>query len=213
LRLSPAGKIGDFHSKSRDLWFIKACAVEQTHFWLHPLYHLFALPVSKTYHLHSKHIYKMAKKKAPPKPTRMFPSLHPDVSDAVSEHITPLPFNETNTNQGTNKTYSTSVMGEFRCHNNTCPTRAWTSGKVTILIRRYANGSYNAEVFNQRCRSCNRLGKLKLDNASYVDRVSYRLLAWGGVQQARREYMEKYTPPHRKDLCEGCKRGICRESL
>ncbi|KAH6860617.1 zinc-binding domain-containing protein [Alternaria rosae] len=155
----------------------------------------------------------MAKKKGPPKPTRMYPSLHPDVALAVSEHMTPLPFNETNTSQGTNKSYSTFVIGEFRCHNNTCPTHAWTSGKVTILIRRYANGSYNAEVFKQRCRSCNRLGKLKLDNASYIDRVSYRLLAWSGVQQASRGYTEKYTPPHRKDLCEGCKRGICPESL
>jgi len=214
LRLSPAGKIGDFLSKSRQLWFIEACAVEQTHFWLHPLYHLFALPVSKTYHLHFKHIYKMAKKKAPPKPTRMFPSLHPDIVLAVSEHVIPPRFNDKNTSQGTSKTYSTFVTGEFRCYDNTCPTRGWkwTSRKVAILIRQYADGSYNAEVFKQRCKQCDKLGILKLDNSSYVERVSYRLLVWKGVRLKRPHYNKKASKPHKTWLCEGCKRGICREA-
>ena len=168
--------------------------------------------MSKTYHFHFGHTYKMAKKKSPPKPTRMFPSLHPDVSDAVSEHITPPAFNDTNTNKGTRKTYKTHVTGGFRCYNNNCSQRAWTSGKIAILIRQYTNGSYNAEVCGQRCRSCERLGKLNLDNECYVERVSYRLLAWSGVQQERPEYRLKGTPPHEESLCEGCKRGICGEA-
>lgn len=170
------------------------------------------VPRRDHHEIHLPHPLEMAKKKGPPSLSRMFPSLHQDVSNAVSEHIPSLRFHEQNTDYGSNKTYSTFVMGEFRCHNNTCPTRAWTSGKVTILIRQYSDGSYNAEVFKQRCRACNRLGTLKMDNNSYVERVSYRLLAWKGVAQVRPHYGSKNTPPHQKHLCEGCKRGICKES-
>ena len=88
---------------------------------------------------------------------------------------------------------------------------SWRSGKVSIVIRRYQDGSYNAEVFNQRCKACNKLGILDLDQQTYIERVAYRLLKWAEVAVERPRYDSKETPPHRADLCEGCKRGICRD--
>ena len=149
--------------------------------------------------------------KAPP--TRMYLSLDTDVAFAVSEHnITPPPFNSTNTNIGTSKRYKTNITGSFRCYNPSCLQRRWASYRIGILIRRYTNGSYNAEVAAQRCKSCRRLGKMYVDKDCYVERVSYRLLARAGVRQEQPEYEVRRTPPHEKRLCEGCKRGICRES-
>jgi hypothetical protein len=156
----------------------------------------------------------MAKKKSPPSPSRMFPSLHQEVASAVCDHIPSLQFHEANTNEGTKRIYSTFVMADFRCHYSTCPTRGWTwkSGKVTILIREYNDGSYNAEVFGQRCKQCKKLGTMRLDKDCYVERIAYRLLVWKGVPMEHPDHGSKATPPHQKHLCEGCKRGICKES-
>lgn len=144
------------------------------------------------------------------KTSRMYSSLHPDVLGAVSNHITNLEFHEDDSDDHVDKQYSTYVMGHFRCYNPTCSTRGWASGMVTILIRRYQDGSYNAVVFMQRCRACNRLGKLTVDKMSYVSRVQYRLLKWAGVALERPVYESKNTEPHETLLCEGCRRGICR---
>lgn len=151
-----------------------------------------------------------AKPKQSPKSSRMFPSLHQKLVDAVSEHINDLAFHEEDSHTNVNKESSTFVMGHFRCYSPTCPTRAWSSGKVTILIRSYEDGSYNAVVFKQRCRGCKRLGKLTMDETSYINRVHYRLLHWAGVAQERPVYRPRASPPHESNLCEGCKRGICR---
>lgn len=144
------------------------------------------------------------------KESYMFPSLHQDVSNAVSESITQIWFNDTDSDQGINNKYSTNVMGRFRCYNNRCSSRGWGSKKVAILIRGYPGDGYNAVVFNQRCESCQKLGKLTLDEASYVDRVSYRLKKWAGVEVETPFYAKKKSPPHMSDLCEGCKRGYCQ---
>ena len=158
---------------------------------------------------------KMGKKKgSQPKPaptcSRMYPSLHQDVADAVSEHITDLEFHKDDSDEGISKRYSTYVMGFFNCYTPTCSTQGWFSGRVTILIRRYRDGGYNAVVFKQRCEECNWLGKLAMDKSSYVGRVQYRLLKWAGVVLERPIYRSKKSPPHKAHLCEGCKSGICR---
>lgn len=147
-----------------------------------------------------------------PKCSRMFPSLHQNVADAVDEHIKDLRYHETNNEKGVSTQYSTFVMGQFRCYNRSCPKVVWTSGKVAISIRKYQDDSYNAEVFKQRCKACNQLGNLKMDQQSYIDRVSYRLLKWARVAVEQPVYELRKTPPHMVDLCEGCKRGICRDA-
>ncbi|KAJ4983419.1 hypothetical protein SVAN01_11071 [Stagonosporopsis vannaccii] len=129
----------------------------------------------------------------------MFPSLHEEVAEAVSEHIDNLLYHGDNSDKNVSKEYSTFVMGYFRCYSHTCSTHGWGSGKVTTLIRTYRDGSYNAVVYLQRCKGCGKLGNLIMDNESYISRVKYRLLR------------SKKCPPHLSHLCEGCKRGICRE--
>ncbi|KAF1361535.1 hypothetical protein EJ07DRAFT_111719, partial [Lizonia empirigonia] len=81
-----------------------------------------------------------------------------------------------------------------------------------ILIRGYPTNGYNAVVFNQRCKSCNKLGTLKMNEESYVDRVAYRLKKWAGVQLARPYSGLKKGLPHKSELCESCKRGICEQT-
>jgi hypothetical protein len=140
----------------------------------------------------------------------MFPSLHQDVSNAVSDEIHSTWFNEGDDENSNNK-YSTHVMGKFRCDNNGCSNRGWNSKKVAILIRGYPENGYNAVVFNQRCKSCKRLGILTLDEDSYIERVAYRLKKWAGVRMQEQYYAGKVGLPHKHELCKGCKRGYCQQ--
>ncbi|KAI0008983.1 zinc-binding domain-containing protein [Xylariaceae sp. FL0662B] len=139
-----------------------------------------------------------------------YPSLHHEVVMAVSDEI-PIPwFNKKNDNN-TNKTYSTHVMGKFKCNNGGCSNSGWGSKKVAIQIRGYSGNGYNATVFSQRCRSCNTFGAFTLDENSYIERVAYRLKKWAGVQVEKQRYTEERGPPHRRKLCEGCRLGVCSE--
>ena len=141
----------------------------------------------------------------------MFPSLHPKIVDAISDDNISTWFQQNDSDEGSNNKYSTHVMGRFKCHNNACSTKGWSSKMVAISIRGYARNGYNAVLFNQRCNACKRLGAFTLDVESYVDRVAYRLKKWAGVSTEQQYYAPKEGPPHKRDLCEGCKRGICRQ--
>jgi len=139
----------------------------------------------------------------------VFPSLHDKIVEAASDSLLSLWFKQNGNDNDSNRRYSTYVNGTFSCASRTCRTAGWSSGKVTILIRRFGENGYDAEVFNQRCRTCNCLGKLTLDEQSYVDRVVYRLKRWAGIATDRPPYTQKASPPHRSALCEGCRRGVC----
>ena len=141
----------------------------------------------------------------------MFPSLHEDVSNAVSDAIASTWFNEKDSDKDSYVKYSTYVMGRFTCNNNSCFKKGWGSKKVAILIRGYPEDGYNAVVFNQRCESCNRLGTLTLDKRSYLERVSYRLKKWAGVPIEEQYHVQKKSLPHKSELCEGCKQGYCQQ--
>ncbi|KAI1342865.1 zinc-binding domain-containing protein [Xylariaceae sp. FL0016] len=143
--------------------------------------------------------------------TFMYPSLHQDVKEAVSGDITAIPwFKSRNNKEKMSAEYDTNVMGRFRCSRG-CARGNWTSKKVSIVIRSYHGNGYNAIVFNQRCRSCGQLGLFTLDEDSYVERVAYRLKKWAGVQLDRPPYTDGSGPPHKKELCEGCKHGYCQK--
>ncbi|KAK4107689.1 hypothetical protein N656DRAFT_683079, partial [Canariomyces notabilis] len=140
-----------------------------------------------------------------------FPNLHKQVLSALSGAISPRPwFNKAGSDNAAIDDYSTNVRGRFRCANTACRQAGWGSGRVAILIRHYPRNGYNAVVFNQRCKSCERLGVLTLDEQSYVDRVAYRLKKWAGVKVERPPYAPHRGPEHEEELCEGCKRGVCR---
>ena len=153
----------------------------------------------------------LSKPKRETKTSFMFPLLHQNVSDAVSDEIQSTWFNEKGSDKHCNNKYSTNVMGKFKCNNNSCSNRGWASKKVAILIRGYPKNGYDAVIFNQRCQSCNRLGAFTLDENSYVERIAYRLKKWAGVWMEEQRYSEKVGPPHKRELCEGCKGGYCQQ--
>ncbi|KAL8732007.1 MAG: hypothetical protein Q9181_004096 [Wetmoreana brouardii] len=142
----------------------------------------------------------------------MFPLLHQDVSNAVTDAITSPWFNKTDSDKDCCVKYSTNVMGKFKCDNDNCSKDGWGSKQVAILIRGYPENGYNAVVFGQRCQLCDRLGALTLDKSSYTDRVAYRLKKWAGVPTEEQHYSQKAGLPHKSELCEGCKRGYCRQA-
>ncbi|KAL2181087.1 zinc-binding domain-containing protein [Thermothelomyces heterothallicus CBS 202.75] len=145
--------------------------------------------------------------------TAMFPSLHEDVMNALAEcSIVPEPWFNNNEIDGTMmEDYSTFVMGRFDCRNQKCPQRGWSSKKIAICIRRFPNSGYNATIYKQRCKSCDRLGVLRLNDNSYVERVAYRLKKWAGVPMEMPLYRGILGgPPHMFELCEGCKAGRCQ---
>ncbi|TLS24976.1 hypothetical protein PpBr36_06925 [Pyricularia pennisetigena] len=140
----------------------------------------------------------------------MFPSLHPQVVEAVGEGICPdWEGNAVQAGQYTNE-YNTNVSGRFRCSNPAC-SKSWASGRVAIRITAFKGHRYSAMVYNQHCKACNNLGIMKLDEVHYVERVSYRLKKWAGIPQELPPYREKAGPPHMAHLCEGCIQGHCRQ--
>lgn len=140
-----------------------------------------------------------------------FRDLHPRVEQAVLPDIRSTRFHSHDRNERSQEEYSTFVMGTFACKNEACKKKEWSSGKVTIVIKGYAQNGYSATVYNQRCKACNHLGTFELDEQSYVDRVAYRLKRWAGVMVAQPDYDRKEMPPHESRFCEGCKQGVCGE--
>lgn len=138
-----------------------------------------------------------------------FPQLNKAVADAVSPFM-PSPRFQKTMDQTAQHQYQTFVMAKFTCNNHEGSPRAWTSKKVAIVIRAYGKERYNAVVYNQRCETCDNLGQIDLDESSYVDRVSYRLKVWAGVQMENRNFARGFGPPHLEEFCEGCKAGYCQ---
>ncbi|KAL8305672.1 hypothetical protein RB597_003582 [Gaeumannomyces tritici] len=146
----------------------------------------------------------------------MYPSLHEDVVAALSgEPIYPTPWFNASGAEEANKKYDTNVMGRFSCCNEKCSKKGWGSKTVGIHIQGFSDNGYNALVFRQRCKACNQLGILEMDETSYIERVAYRLKKFAGVNMVAPEYQGKGKGrPHKSELCEGCQRGYClRQSM
>lgn len=140
----------------------------------------------------------------------VFPELHQTVADAVSPEIPSTWFNANHPDDFNHEKY-THIMGKFTCNNTSCRKGVWGSKKVAIEIRGYEDNGYSAIVYNQRCKSCNQLGTFKLDEGSYIERVTYRLKTWAGVEMETPPFNGIQGPPHEQEYCEGCKRGKCQE--
>ncbi|KAI7909698.1 hypothetical protein M0657_011729 [Pyricularia oryzae] len=101
----------------------------------------------------------------------------------------------------------TNVMGRFTCRNRQCASGGWFSRTMGIWIRQFRGGRYNAIVYSQECELCGWLGWLTLDRGSHIERVPYWLKKWAGVPVEPPPRREKRGPPHKQQLCEGCRRG------
>ena len=142
----------------------------------------------------------------------LYPSLHDRVLDALDGQVPPKQFHNRNTDAGTTKEYASTIQGRFWCRNGACRTDGWYSKKVAIQSRRYHDDTYTAAVYKQRCRHCNALGDLEVDEDAYVKRVSDRLKRWAGMEIEVPDRKGKMGKPHEHTLCEGCKAGVCREA-
>ena len=150
---------------------------------------------------------------AEPKLFEMFPELHENVLEAISDAMISPIFNHNDDDDSfdsADNEYSTNVMGDFTCNDHRCA-HVWSSKKVAIVIRGYPGDEYNAAVYYQRCNSCKELGTLRNIESSYVERVAYRLKKWAGAAAERPFYGGKRGLPHKRELCEGCKAGYCQE--
>jgi len=143
--------------------------------------------------------------------TATYPSLHEDVVNALDNVPEPVPsFNHNGCNSEVIKDYNTSIMGRFACQNPKCSSTGWSSKKIAIQIRGFRDNTYDAVVFKQRCRTCENLGTMHINENSYIERVAYRLKKWAGVPVETPEYnAEERGLPHESSLCEGCKARCC----
>jgi hypothetical protein len=102
--------------------------------------------------------------------------LHKSVADLAEEYTNlTFTFRQGDTDRRATDVWNTSVMGKFTCSNESCRKSGWSSKKIAIRIRMYPGRQYNARVYHQRCKKCERLGELDLDN-SYAERVVYWLM-------------------------------------
>lgn len=137
-----------------------------------------------------------------------FPRLHQRIDEAVVPAIASTWFNP-DTEAHFDTEHETNVMGKFTCENKRCRKSQWSSQVVAVWIRGYPHNGYNAIVYNQRCKSCDRLGRFKLDEESYVERIAYRLKRWAGVRVEQPPFSGQSRGPHESKHCEGCKAGHC----
>ena len=142
----------------------------------------------------------------------MYPSKHQDVLSLLEEANLSFGFFEVDDSGDSVNEYDTNIMGRFVCHESACTSEGWSSKRVPITIREYPDKKYNARVYRQRCKSCNKLGELILDD-SYAERVAYRLKRWSGIYVTPPYFSTQSKGPHQKDLCEGCRNRHCIESV
>ena len=149
-----------------------------------------------------------SKKSKQPSSWSVYPALHHDVSHLLEDHDLQYHFQRNADWKSCTKEYDTNIMGRFICHNKKCSLNGWSSKKIAITIRTYHNDRYDATVYHQRCHGCNNLAKPILD-ASYAERVAYRLKKWSGIEMDQPNHSGESKGPHMSDLCEGCKAGHC----
>ncbi|KAK4458659.1 zinc-binding domain-containing protein [Cladorrhinum samala] len=145
----------------------------------------------------------------------IFPGLHYKIitalsGDCVADSALPY-FNLAGTDREATDTYDTTIQADFQCINQSCSEFEWSSKIVGIEILKFGDNTYNATIFNQRCKACDALGYLRLEEDSYVARVVYRLKKWAGVKMEEQPYNPcRGGPVHASELCEGCKVGKCK---
>ncbi|KAL6704446.1 hypothetical protein ACN47E_008190 [Coniothyrium glycines] len=150
---------------------------------------------------------KSTAKTKPAKKWSLYPSLHDEVSTLLSEDSLWFIFHEQDDTHSCTNSYDTNIMGKFTCSNTAC-LAVWSSKQIAITIRSYSPARYNARVYFQSCKKCQKMGEPQLDH-SYAERVAYRLKKWSGVQMEIPPFSGQSNGPHRSDLCEGCKEGHC----
>ncbi|KAI1821572.1 zinc-binding domain-containing protein [Xylaria intraflava] len=131
-----------------------------------------------------------------------------EVAQLLEEDGLSFKFHPTDSDTNAVESYDTNIMGKFVCRNEECKAKPWSSRQIAITIRMYPGNEYNARVYHQHCKHCKSLSQPILD-ASYAERVAYRLKKWSGIRVQPPPFKGKSGKPHKSDLCEGCKAGHC----
>lgn len=152
----------------------------------------------------------MTRGKRPIATWSMYPALHDEVSILLAEADLHFGFCDDDEITFT-QTRDTNIMGSFVCHNRGCKSKGWSSKMIAITIRLYPGQKYNARVYHQRCKVCNRLSRPVLDQ-SYAERIVYWIKQWNGVRVERPPVSNDSRGPHNRQLCEGCRAGHCSQS-
>lgn len=142
----------------------------------------------------------------------LYPKLHGDVAQVLDEEGLQMDFLEADDEATNIEDRDTNIMGRFICPNSGCISSGWSSKKVAITIRMYPRQRYNARVYHQRCRKCKAVGRLVLNTESYIERVTYWLKKWNGIEVQPPGFSGQSRGPHDSELCEGCKVGHCSNS-
>ncbi|KAM0339752.1 hypothetical protein ACHAPU_010792 [Fusarium lateritium] len=145
----------------------------------------------------------------PPK-SSIYPDLHYYVAESLDEDDLEYSFRDHDTKTDIKREYHTRTIGNFTCGKHTCGHK-WSSNSVSITIREYEDKSYNALVYHQLCSRCRKSTRADLDKLCYADRIAFRLKKWNGIQAQQLVREVEHNGPHKKELCEGCKNGLCGE--
>ena len=161
-------------------------------------------------------VLKMAKKKftkskGETRTSFMFPSLHEDVVNAVSHSMSSTWFCESDSDRGVNNKYSTHVMGKLRCK-NACGTNIWSSKKVAILIRGYAENGYKCCSVQSALKDLRQARHFDSGREIICRTSRIQNPEVGGRSSEQQHHASKGGKPHKREFCEGCKRGVCRQT-
>ncbi|KAF5664827.1 hypothetical protein FHETE_6942 [Fusarium heterosporum] len=139
----------------------------------------------------------------------LYPELHDEVADKLEEFQLEYSFNTNDDEHSILKDYDSNIMGRFSCPNDQCKNNGWSTEKMAVTIREYSGDRYNVRVYHQRCKRCKSVGRPTIDEDSYIDRVTYRIKKWNGVEMKHPEWSGIRVKPHEEALCEGCRDGHC----
>jgi hypothetical protein len=141
----------------------------------------------------------------------MYSDMHDKVAQSLEDENLHFTFHNSDDEVNSIRSYDTNITGRFNCHNQNCKSNGWHSNRIAITIRMYRNEQYNARVYFQRCKACNRISKPTLDD-TYAERVAYRIKKWCGVELEAPAFSGESRGPHESSLCEGCRAGHCSEA-
>lgn len=147
--------------------------------------------------------------KPKPKLWSMFPSRHDDVTALLLDSGLAFDFHDVEADDGFTREHDTNIRAFFPCRNVRCGAIGWVSA-AAITIRMYAGQRYNARVYHQSCKQCDKLAKPRLDE-TYAERIANRLKLWSGMDIERPVFRKVPIdrPPHFSSRCEGCKINHC----
>ncbi|KAK6717080.1 hypothetical protein SNK05_000282 [Fusarium graminearum] len=144
----------------------------------------------------------------PAQKSSIYPELHGYVAESLGEKLE-YTFRDHDTKVDIKRELDNTTIGKFICGRPKCVSKRWHSNSIAITIREYEDKSYNVLVYHQLCSICEKPTRAKLDKLMYGDRVSYHLKKWNGIHVKELECKVHHNGEHKKELCQGCKKGHC----